>query len=49
MTSGMDVATSVWPPGANGFLLKPYIPEQLISMIKENLGPDGPWRPPAAD
>lgn len=42
MTSGMDLGDQCLAAGANGFLLKPYTPEQLISMIKENLGPDGP-------
>jgi two-component system response regulator MtrA len=47
MTSGMDLGDQCLAAGANGFLLKPYTPEQLISMINENLGPDGPSRPPA--
>jgi two-component system response regulator MtrA len=42
MTSGMDLGDQCLAAGANGFLLKPYTPEQLISMIKENLGASGP-------
>jgi CheY-like chemotaxis protein len=42
MTSGMDVSDQSKAAGANGFLLKPYTPEQLIAIIQENLGQDGP-------
>jgi DNA-binding response OmpR family regulator len=38
MTSGMDLEDRVREAGADGFLLKPYTPEQLIRMIETNLG-----------
>jgi len=47
MTSGMDLSDQCLAAGAKGFLFKPYTPEQLISMIRENLGPNGPSRTPA--
>jgi DNA-binding response OmpR family regulator len=37
MTSGMDVADQCLEAGANGFMLKPYSPPDLIDMIRENL------------
>jgi CheY-like chemotaxis protein len=37
MTSGMDLGDQCLAAGANAFLLKPYTPEQLIAMIRENL------------
>ena len=37
MTSGMDVEEQCLEAGANGFILKPYSPPELLSMIRENL------------
>ena len=37
MTSGMDVSDECLEAGANGFMLKPYEPPDLISMIRANL------------
>ncbi|MEE9216875.1 MAG: response regulator [Anaerolineales bacterium] len=37
MTSGMDVEDQCLEAGANGFMLKPYSPPDLLSMIRENL------------
>jgi CheY-like chemotaxis protein len=37
MTSGMDLGDQCLAAGANAFLLKPYTPEQLIAMVRENL------------
>jgi len=37
MTSGMDVEERCLAAGANGFILKPYAPPDLINMIRENL------------
>lgn len=37
MTSGMDVADQCLEAGADGFMLKPYSPPDLIDMIRENL------------
>ncbi len=37
MTSGMDVEEQCLEAGANGFMLKPYSPPDLLSMIRENL------------
>jgi len=37
MTSGMDVEERCMEAGANGFMLKPYSPPDLIEMIRENL------------
>ena len=36
MTSGMDVQDKCIEAGANGFLLKPFMPEELINWIKQN-------------
>lgn len=41
MTSGMDLEEQCMAAGANAFLLKPYSPDQLTRVIKENLGADG--------
>ncbi len=41
MTSGMDLADQCANAGADAFLLKPYTPEQLMSVLKENLGNSG--------
>ncbi|HEY44368.1 MAG TPA: response regulator [Anaerolineae bacterium] len=41
MSSGMDVSDQCIAAGADAFLLKPYTPEQLVEVIKENVGEDG--------
>ncbi len=38
MSSGMDFSEESMSKGANEFLLKPYMPEELISKIKRLLG-----------
>ncbi len=35
MSSGMDYSVKCLENGANAFLLKPYMPDDLISMIKQ--------------
>lgn len=35
MTSGMDLRDECLQAGANDFLLKPYMPDELISMLHE--------------
>ncbi len=37
MTSGMNIADACIQKGANDFLLKPYMPDDLIGMLKKNL------------
>ncbi len=37
MTSGMDVTDRALAAGADGFMLKPYSPPDLIAMIREKL------------
>jgi CheY-like chemotaxis protein len=37
MTSGMDLEVQCMASGANAFLLKPYTPDQLMKVIRENL------------
>ena len=34
MTSGMDLKDQCLEAGANGFLLKPYMPDELIQLIR---------------
>jgi CheY-like chemotaxis protein len=45
MTSGMELSEECSRAGANGFLLKPYTPEQLTEVMKQSLdhrpGPAG--------
>lgn len=36
MTSGMDVSDRCMDAGANGFVLKPYSPPDLIAMIRQH-------------
>ena len=38
MTSGMDFQARCSKEGADGFILKPYMPEELICQIREILG-----------
>jgi CheY-like chemotaxis protein len=46
MTSGMELSEQCAQAGANGFLLKPYAPEQLAKTMKQSLdhrrNPDAP-------
>lgn len=37
MTSGMNVSEQCYAAGADAFLLKPYTPDQLITLIRKNL------------
>lgn len=37
MTSGMDVSDRCMEAGANGFVLKPYSPPDLIAMIRQHM------------
>ena len=39
MSSGMDFQEKCLQVGADGFLMKPYMPEDLIETIKKLLGP----------
>jgi DNA-binding response OmpR family regulator len=38
MSSGIDFRIKSIEEGADGFLLKPYMPEELINMIKDLVG-----------
>jgi two-component system response regulator AdeR len=38
MSSGMDLGMESHVEGADGFILKPYMPEELIHKIQETLG-----------
>jgi CheY-like chemotaxis protein len=37
MTSGIDLGDQCLAAGANGFMLKPYIPDDLVEMIRNNI------------
>lgn len=37
MASGMDMYDQCMAAGANGFLLKPYMPDDLIEMIRSSI------------
>jgi CheY-like chemotaxis protein len=37
MSSGANVKEECMTHGANGFLLKPYMPDDLISLLKRNI------------
>jgi DNA-binding response OmpR family regulator len=37
MTSGSNVKEECVRHGANGFLLKPYMPDELIKLLKKNI------------
>jgi DNA-binding response OmpR family regulator len=38
LSSGLDYQQEALERGANGFLLKPYMPAELINALKEQLG-----------
>jgi DNA-binding response OmpR family regulator len=38
MSSGMDVKDKCKQEGASGFIMKPYMPEELLLKIKQTLG-----------
>ena len=38
MSSGMDFRIKSAEEGANGFLLKPFMPEEMINLIKDLVG-----------
>jgi DNA-binding response OmpR family regulator len=37
LSSGMDVGMQSYALGADGFLLKPYMPEELLELVHEKL------------
>jgi DNA-binding response OmpR family regulator len=37
MTSGLNLEAECLHSGANGFLLKPYMPDELLTILKQNL------------
>ncbi|MBM3125529.1 MAG: response regulator [Chloroflexi bacterium] len=37
MTSGANVGEECMKHGANGFLLKPYMPDDLVTMLKKSM------------
>jgi CheY-like chemotaxis protein len=37
MTSGLNLEDECLRSGANGFLLKPYMPDDLLSLLKRSL------------
>lgn len=39
MTSGLNLDDECMQHGANGFLLKPYMPDDLLNILKLNIGP----------
>jgi len=39
MTSGLNLEDECMGQGANGFLLKPYMPDDLLNILKQNLYP----------
>ena len=39
MTSGLNLATECKECGANDFLPKPYMPDDLLNILKRNLNP----------
>lgn len=38
MSSGMDYCMEAYQQGADAFILKPYMPEELVKKIKQTLG-----------
>lgn len=41
MTSGSDLQDQVKQAGADGFIMKPYMPDTLLKLIKSHLGMNG--------
>jgi CheY-like chemotaxis protein len=41
MTSGMDFGDQALQAGADGFLLKPYLPETLVNLVQRYLEENG--------
>ena len=41
ISSGMDMRSQSYIEGANGFILKPYMPDELVSRIRNTLGTTG--------
>ena len=39
MTSGLNLDDECMQHGANGFLLKPYMPDDLLDILKQNINP----------
>ena len=39
MTSGLNLDAECMQHGANGFLLKPYMPDDLLNILKRNISP----------
>lgn len=39
MTSGLNVEDECLESGANGFILKPYMPDDLLDILKKNIQP----------
>lgn len=39
MTSGLNLEDECMEHGANGFLLKPYMPDDLLDILKQNINP----------
>lgn len=39
MTSGLDLEDECVRSGADGFLLKPYMPDDLLNILKQNISP----------
>lgn len=39
MTSGLNLDVECMQHGANGFLLKPYMPDDLLNILKRNISP----------
>jgi len=37
LTSGLDYRAQCREMGGNGFLQKPYMPDELLNFLKENL------------
>jgi len=49
MSSGMDVGYKCMQAGADGFILKPYMPDDLIRKIQEIINTTRPAREVASD
>ncbi|MDZ7843739.1 MAG: response regulator [Anaerolineales bacterium] len=41
MTSGSDLQDQVRQAGADGFIMKPYMPDTLLTLIQSHLGMNG--------